>query len=104
MPRRARITVVSMPHHVVQRGHNRQATFLADEDYFAYRHSLREHNSTAAPYAPMCMTNHVYLLVTPVNDGIRRNFQTPASACRRLGVLNDAIGKFILQNVILLQQ
>jgi putative transposase len=42
MPRRARITVAGVPHHVVQRGHNREATFFADEDYLAYRHSLKE--------------------------------------------------------------
>jgi putative transposase len=42
MPRRARITVAGVSHHVVQRGHSRQATFFADEDYLAYRHSLKE--------------------------------------------------------------
>lgn len=42
MPRRARITVAGVPYHVVQRGHNRQATFFAEEDCLAYRHSLKE--------------------------------------------------------------
>ena len=42
MPRRARITVVGVSHHVVQRGHNREAAFFADENYLAYLHSLKE--------------------------------------------------------------
>ena len=33
MPRKARILVSNYPHHIVQRGHNRNAVFLADEDY-----------------------------------------------------------------------
>lgn len=50
MPRRARITVAGVPHHVVQRGHNRQATFFADEDYLAYLHSLREQETSGADH------------------------------------------------------
>ena len=42
MPRKARILVANMPHHVVQRGHNREAVFLADEDYQYYRDNLFE--------------------------------------------------------------
>ena len=33
MPGKARILVSNYPHHIVQRGHNRKAVFLADEDY-----------------------------------------------------------------------
>lgn len=75
MPRRARITVAGVPHHVVQRGHNRQATFFADEDYLAYRHSLKEgaQRYHCAIHAYALMTNHVHLLVTPANeDGLSR--------------------------------
>ena len=75
MPRRARITVAGVPHHVVQRGHNRQATFFADEDYLAYRHSLKEgaQRYHCAIHAYVLMTNHVHLLVTPANeDGLSR--------------------------------
>ncbi|MDD2893356.1 MAG: transposase [Halothiobacillaceae bacterium] len=70
MPRRARITVAGVPHHVVQRGHNRQATFFADEDYFAYRHSLKEgaQRYRCSIHAYALMTNHVHLLVTPTNE------------------------------------
>ena len=75
MPRRARITLAGVPHHVVQRGHNREATFFADEDYLAYRHSLKEgaQRYHCAIHAYALMTNHVHLLVTPANeDGLSR--------------------------------
>lgn len=70
MPRRARITVAGVPHHVVQRGHNREATFFADEDYLAYRHSLKEgaQRYHCAIHAYVLMTNHVHLLVTPTSE------------------------------------
>jgi hypothetical protein len=32
--------VVNCPHQIVQRGHNRKAIFLADEDYRCYLESL----------------------------------------------------------------
>jgi len=75
MPRRARVTMGGVPHHVSQRGHNRQATFFADEDYQAYLHSLREGALRYACeiHAYVLMTNHVHLLVTPENeDGLAK--------------------------------
>jgi putative transposase len=75
MPRRARITVAGVPHYVVQRGHNRQATFFADEDYLAYRHSLKEgaQRYHCAIHAYVLMTNHVHLLVIQASeDGLSR--------------------------------
>ena len=75
MPRRARLTLAGVPHHVVQRGHNREATFFADEDYLAYRHSLKEgaQRYRCAIHAYALMTNHVHLLVTPASeDGLSR--------------------------------
>ena len=36
MPRMGRLVLANYPHHVVQRGHNRQAVFAADEDYQRY--------------------------------------------------------------------
>ena len=32
MPRRARLVVPGCPHHIVQRGNNRQQVFFVDED------------------------------------------------------------------------
>ncbi|MCP4983897.1 MAG: hypothetical protein GY935_25760 [Gammaproteobacteria bacterium] len=42
MPRKARILVPNCPHHIVQRGHNRKAVFLAAEDYQYYLQNLDE--------------------------------------------------------------
>lgn len=33
MPRKARVIIPGMPHHIVQRGHNRSVVFVEDRDY-----------------------------------------------------------------------
>ena len=33
MPRKARIVVPNTPHHIVQRGHNKQVVFVSDAGY-----------------------------------------------------------------------
>ncbi|MFC6634933.1 transposase [Microbulbifer taiwanensis] len=67
MPRKARILLANMPHHIVQRGHNREPVFLADEDYQYYRDNLFEWKEKLdiRLYAWCLMTNHVHLLVEP---------------------------------------
>lgn len=67
MPRRPRIHLAGMPLHIVQRGHNRDACFFADEDYLAYREWLGEAiKATGCQlHAYVQMTNHVHLLLTP---------------------------------------
>jgi len=42
MPRVGRIVLPNYPHHVVQRGHNRQVVFAVAEDYQRYLSDLRE--------------------------------------------------------------
>ena len=67
MPRRPRIQLDNVPLHIVQRGHNREACFLAEDDYQSYLHWLAE--ALAAHecklHAYVLMTNHVHLLLTP---------------------------------------
>jgi hypothetical protein len=41
--------MAAVPHHVVQRGRDRQTMFFADEDYHAYLHGLKE-ELNRAPY------------------------------------------------------
>jgi len=67
LPRRPRIHLADLPLHIVQRGHNRDACFFADEDYHAYRHWLGEalKSSGCLLHAYVLMTNHVHLLLTP---------------------------------------
>ncbi len=70
MPRKARIIVPNCPHHIVQRGHNRHATFVADFDYRYYLDTLREFKYEYAIkiYAWCLMTNHVHLILEPNNE------------------------------------
>ena len=67
MPRRPRIHLDSVPLHIVQRGHNREPCFFAEEDYNSYLHWLGEALGEAecALHAYILMTNHVHLLLTP---------------------------------------
>ncbi|PVY70104.1 hypothetical protein C8D92_110135, partial [Tamilnaduibacter salinus] len=36
MPRQARVIVPGLPHHIVQRGHNRQPVFIEVQDFTYY--------------------------------------------------------------------
>ena len=71
MPRTARIVVMGYPHHIIQRGHNRQVVFASDEDYRYYLDNLREWKEKLGCkiYAYCLMTNHVHLIVDPGEDG-----------------------------------
>jgi putative transposase len=67
MPRRARIVVPFVPHHVTQRGNNRQPVFTSSDDY---RHYLHLFGRLAAGrgvriLAYCLMPNHVHLIAVP---------------------------------------
>jgi len=70
MPRRGRILLENTPHHIVQRGHNRQAVFIEDADYYYYLKTLKEWKNKLdiKIYGYCLMTNHVHLIVDPGND------------------------------------
>ena len=73
MPRRPRVTLLHLPLHVIQRGNNRQACFVADEDYGFYLDWLKEYASKTgcAIHAYVLMTNHVHLLLSSASgDGV----------------------------------
>lgn len=67
MPRMGRVVLPNYPHHVVQRGHNRQVVFAAAEDFQRYLTDLRELKDVfdVKVYAYCLMTNHVHLLLAP---------------------------------------
>ncbi|AXA60797.1 transposase, partial [Pseudomonas thivervalensis] len=67
MPRMGRIVLPNYPHHIVQRGHNRQVVFAVAEDYQRYLTDLRELKDAfgVKVYAYCLMTNHVHLLLAP---------------------------------------
>ncbi len=70
MPRIGRVVAPNMPHHVVQRGHNRNVVFVDDGDYFYYLDALRKWTQQlqVKVYAWCLMTNHVHLLLDPGDD------------------------------------
>lgn len=57
--------------HVVQRGHNRNPSFLQDRDRELYLGLLDEFRRTynCSIHAYVLMTNHVHLLLTPHEEG-----------------------------------
>ena len=67
MPRKARVVLPNTPHHVVQRGHNRNAVFVEDRDYRYYLDNLLEWKETleCRVYAYCLMTNHVHIVIDP---------------------------------------
>lgn len=70
MPRSARIVIHDYPHHIIQRGHNRQVVFVSEDDYLFYLDSLREWKEKLGckVYSYCLMTNHVHLVVDPGRD------------------------------------
>ena len=101
MPRRARVHLDEVPLHIVQRGHNREPCFFAEEDYSSYLHWLGEAlaETECKLHAYVLMTNHVHLLLTPkraeavqkliISLG-RRYVQYVNRSYRRTGTLWDS--------------
>jgi putative transposase len=70
MPRQSRLVVPGVAMHVIQRGNNRNACFLARSDYLVYQLHLQElaRKFACLVHAYCLMTNHVHLLVTPLSE------------------------------------
>lgn len=83
MPRRARLVIPGIPHHVTQRGNRRQPVFFEDGDYRLYRHLVAEAAARCGTriWSYCLMPNHVHLIAVPADeDGLRATF---ADAHRR---------------------
>ena len=67
MARLPRLTIPGYPHHVIQRGNNRQAIFASAVDRQMLLHLLQENARKfgVALHAYVLMTNHFHLLATP---------------------------------------
>ena len=67
MPRLARIVIPDIPHHITQRGNNKQDVFFVDDDRIAYLRFLKEQavrfGVTIEGYC--LMTNHIHIIATP---------------------------------------
>jgi putative transposase len=70
MPRVARIVIPGVPHHVTQRGNNKQDVFFVDDDFRVYLEllgQLAELNDVEIR-GYCLMTNHVHLIATPPSE------------------------------------
>jgi len=67
MTRVARIVMPERPHHITQRGNNRQDVFFVPDDYEAYLEILRQQSERYGldVHAYCLMTNHIHLVATP---------------------------------------
>jgi len=70
MPRIARAVAAGFPHHIVQRGNNKETVFFDDEDRIRYLALLKKYSDKwGSPVLSYClMTNHVHLLAKPKED------------------------------------
>ncbi|TXT41629.1 MAG: hypothetical protein FD135_33 [Comamonadaceae bacterium] len=78
MARLPRLTLPDYPHHVIQRGNNRQAIFVTTADYRMLLDLLQEQAKKwdVAVHAYVLMSNHFHLLATPhTADGLPKMMQ-----------------------------
>ena len=79
MPRKPRFNLPGIPQHVIQRGNNRAPCFYSEDDYRRYLDDLLEASKKmdCRIHAYVLMTNHVHLLVTPMqNDALSNMMQS----------------------------
>lgn len=94
MARLARLTLADRPHHVIQRGNNRQPIFVDDADRLRMLALLAEHapRCGVALHAYVLMDNHFHLLATPsTDDGLPRLMQAVGRGYVR--AFNDRHGR-----------
>lgn len=94
MARLPRLTVPGYPHHVIQRGNNRQPIFASAEDRRMLLDLLHENASRhgVALHAYVLMDNHFHLLATPnALEGLPRMMQAVGRTYVRY--FNDAMSR-----------
>jgi len=94
MARLPRLTVPGYPHHIIQRGNNRQAIFSSAADYRMLLDLLDENAQKfgVALHAYVLMSNHFHLLATPTSaDGLPQMMQ--AVGRRYVRYFNDSQGR-----------
>jgi putative transposase len=94
MARLPRLTLPGYPHHIIQRGNNRQAVFSSAADHQMLLRLLDEsaRKSGVALHAYVLMDNHFHLLATPSTvDGLPQMMQ--AAGRRYVRYFNDSQGR-----------
>ena len=76
MPRIARVVAPGYPHHITQRGNNKQTVFDDKKDRIRYLELIKEHSiKYDLEILSYClMKNHVHFIVIPKN---KESFLTP---------------------------
>ena len=95
MPRQSRIVLVDYPHHIIQRGHNREVIFSGDEDYLYYLDNLRLWKTKLGckVYAYCMMSNHVHLIINPGENPENLGLMMKRIAGRQTRYINSLEGK-----------
>jgi putative transposase len=91
MARLPRLTLPGYPHHVIQRGNNRQAIFTKADDYQRLLNLLDDNarQFEVAIHAYVLMSNHFHLLLTPQTaEGVPQMMQ--AVGRRYVRYFNDS--------------
>ena len=94
MARLPRLTLPGYPHHVIQRGNNRQPIFTSTADYRTLLRLLDENSKKfdVAVHAYVLMSNHFHLLATPETaDGLPQMMQAVGRSYVRY--FNDLQGR-----------
>jgi putative transposase len=70
MPRKARIVLPNLAHHVTQRGNYQQNIFEKDDDFRIYLYLIKEYalKYRIKIHAFCLMSNHVHFILTPKNE------------------------------------
>jgi putative transposase len=94
LPRLPRLTLPGQPHHVIQRGNNRQAIFIdnADRERLLTLWAEQAPRFDVALHAYVLMDNHFHLLATPATaDGLPKFMQAVGRSYVR--AFNDRHGR-----------
>jgi putative transposase len=94
MPRRLRISIPNMPHHLIHRGHRQQNIFFSDGDRTDYLGTLAECRALFGikVFAYCLMTNHVHLILDPGAEPANLSWTMKRLAGRHSRRLNAAHG------------
>lgn len=95
MPRVGRVVLAKYPHHIVQRGHNRQVVFATERDFEYYLETLSEYRSLygVKVYAWCLMTNHIHLIIEPPEEVARLGQLMKRLAGRQTRYINRLQGR-----------
>lgn len=83
MPRTARIVGLGYPHHVTQRGNNREQCFFDAEDFKKYLSLLKRYSleKESVLLAYCLMSNHIHLLLKPMQENSLSKLMQGISLC-----------------------